>query len=104
MTNLQARLDSRNACFRKTALERGHRIDLRDPSAAWPTAQEAPDAGQKARSSAAVSETLDTVTVTARKKAERLQDVPLAVTAITGQTLQDTNATSVRDIVTSRRA
>ena len=57
------------------------------------------DAGERATSKQAPVQTLESVTVTARKKTERLQDVPLAITAITGQTLQDTNSTNVRDIV-----
>ncbi|MFT4247104.1 MAG: TonB-dependent receptor [Pseudomonas sp.] len=41
--------------------------------------------------------TLDTITITATKRATRVQDTPLAVTAITAETLKDTGAVDVKD-------
>lgn len=40
------------------------------------------------------------ILVTARRKEERLQDVPVAITALTGETLENYNVTSVGDIAT----
>ena len=40
------------------------------------------------------------ILVTARRKEERLQDVPVAVTALTGAALESYNVTSVGDIAT----
>lgn len=59
------------------------------PAAAW--AQEAP-AGNDG-----VVE-VDEVIVTARKREERLFDVPVAVTAVTSETLEQRQLTSIRDI------
>lgn len=42
----------------------------------------------------------DDILVTARRKEERLQDVPVAVTALTGASLKNYNVTSVGDIAT----
>ena len=44
--------------------------------------------------------TLQEVVVTARKREERLQDVPLAVTALTGQSLARENIVQVADLAT----
>ena len=54
----------------------------------------APDAG--AQQSAAT--TLDTVTVTARKREETLQDVPIAVTAFTPETIDKLNVRDIGDL------
>ncbi len=43
---------------------------------------------------------LEEIVVTAQKKEERLQDVPLAVTAIDAQTLVDTHQLSIQDYYT----
>lgn len=40
------------------------------------------------------------ILVTARRKEERLQDVPVAITALTGESLENYNVTSVGDIAT----
>jgi iron complex outermembrane recepter protein len=40
------------------------------------------------------------ILVTARRKEERLQDVPVAITALTGEALEAYNVTSVGDIAT----
>ena len=45
-------------------------------------------------------EALEEVVVTAEKRAERLQDVPIPVTAISGQTLVDNNQLRVQDYYT----
>ena len=49
-------------------------------------AQEAPDTGR------------DVVIITAQKRAENIQEVPIAVTAIGGQALQDLGVTDVLDL------
>jgi iron complex outermembrane receptor protein len=41
---------------------------------------------------------LETITVTARRREEKLQNVPLQITALTGKTLSDAGATELRDI------
>jgi iron complex outermembrane recepter protein len=46
----------------------------------------------------AAAEQLDEIVVTARKTEERLQDVPLSVTAFSTETLQDSNARDVFDL------
>ena len=60
------------------------------PAAAW-----AADAAEAADSSV-----IQEVIVTARKREERLQDVPLAVTALTGQSLARENVVQVADLAT----
>jgi iron complex outermembrane receptor protein len=42
--------------------------------------------------------TAEVITVTARRKAEKLQNVPLSITAISAQTLKAADATSLQDI------
>lgn len=42
--------------------------------------------------------TIDEITVTARERAENVQDVPLAITAVRGGTLQNFSPDSVRRI------
>jgi outer membrane receptor protein involved in Fe transport len=49
-------------------------------------------------SSTESSGTLDEVVVTARKQSERLQDVPLSVTALTAETLENSGALTIQDI------
>jgi iron complex outermembrane receptor protein len=49
---------------------------------------------------AASAEVLDTVIVTATKREQRLQDIPAAVSAVTGQQLQEMGAQSLADYVT----
>lgn len=41
---------------------------------------------------------LEAVVVTAQRRAERLQDVPLSVTSVSGQTIEDSNFRSVTDL------
>ncbi|MEO0465669.1 MAG: TonB-dependent receptor [Pseudomonadota bacterium] len=41
---------------------------------------------------------LDTITVTAQKREESLQDVPISVTAVTGDTLEDNGITTFADL------
>lgn len=45
------------------------------------------------------SNSIEEVVVTANKRAEKLQDVPMSVSAVTGDTLQTLNATSFADLV-----
>lgn len=61
------------------------------------TAPATPDNG--ASTPAAPSKSLEEVTVTARKKAESLQDVPLSVTAITKKDLVNTHVENLGDVV-----
>ena len=51
-------------------------------------------AGDKAKT----SEKLETVTVTARRREESLQDVPVAVTAFSGQQLKELNVQNLGDL------
>ena len=59
-----------------------------------------PDSAASTPASArqAAATTLETVTVTSRRRAERLQDVPLSITAITGKQLEDAGAKNLLDI------
>ncbi|HQX46378.1 MAG TPA: TonB-dependent receptor plug domain-containing protein, partial [Steroidobacteraceae bacterium] len=47
---------------------------------------------------AAQGRTLDEVVVTAQKRAENVQDVPIVVTAISRQLLQDTGVRDIKDL------
>lgn len=47
---------------------------------------------------AAQGRTLDEVVVTAQKRTENVQDVPIVVTAISGQLLQDTGVRDIKDL------
>ena len=44
------------------------------------------------------SDSLETITVTAEKRTENIQNVPLSITAVTGQTLQDNGVHSASDL------
>ncbi len=46
------------------------------------------------------SQTLEEVIVTATKRSESVQDVPLAITALSGDFMEDVNLTDVKDLVT----
>ena len=65
------------------------------PSTTTP-AQEA--ASSQATSGAANAAQLETIVVTAQRRSERLQDVPLTVTALGGATLEKDGITSPRDL------
>ncbi len=60
---------------------------------AFATAQEAP-----AEASADQTRTFETVTVTAQKREQSLQDVPIVVTAIDGQLLSDAGVRDIKDL------
>ena len=47
-----------------------------------------------------VAQELEEITVTATKREESIQDVPLAITAMTGQFVRDVNLDDVKDLVT----
>ncbi|WP_240732754.1 TonB-dependent receptor [Halioglobus maricola] len=51
-------------------------------------------------STPAFSQTLEEVIVTATKRSESVQDVPLAITALSGEFMEDVNLTDVKDLVT----
>ena len=55
---------------------------------------------QQAAPAAAATVELDEVLVTARRREERLQDVPLAVTALSGASLAEANITDVYSVAT----
>jgi iron complex outermembrane receptor protein len=55
-----------------------------------------PSAGQPP--AAADSSSLEEIIVTAEKRSERLRDVPMSVTAVTGSQLQDQGVTSPADL------
>jgi iron complex outermembrane receptor protein len=61
-------------------------------------AQEAQAETTDAAPAAAVSRGLDDIVVTAQRRAQRLQDVPLTVSAATAEDLQRSGVTTVRDI------
>jgi iron complex outermembrane receptor protein len=63
------------------------------PSVAIAQTNPAPAAAQPEQSSG-----LEEIIVTAQKRSERLQDVPIAVTALTSSTLQSTHALSTQDL------
>lgn len=72
-----------------------------------PAEAQTDDAAEPLTASAATSPTTDaatsdnaieTVVVTARKRAERLQDVPVAVTAISGEALEEQHINQAKDI------
>ena len=66
--------------------------------AALMTAGAAPALGQTSTAPAAEAATMAEIVVTARRRAERLQDVPLAVTAVGGEELEDRQVASVADL------
>ena len=69
--------------------------------AAPPGAESAPpaqDAGDPAVQEDAQATTLSTLTVTAQKREEQLQDVPIAVTALPEQLLRDTGVRDIKDM------
>lgn len=49
--------------------------------------------------SAAVAQEIDEITVTATKRAESVQDVPLAITALSGNFIQAVNMDDVKDLI-----
>lgn len=67
-----------------------------DPASAPQAAQTAPTAAPATEPE--VASTLDEIVVTARKRTENLRDVPVAITAISGEQLQTKNITQVIDL------
>ncbi|GAB2492226.1 TonB-dependent receptor [Pseudoxanthomonas sangjuensis] len=65
------------------------------PAAAW--AQES-GAGAETAPATQEAKTLDSITVTARKREETLQEVPVAVTAFTPETLEKLNVRDIGDL------
>lgn len=70
-------------------------VGLAAMSSGIASAQTAPQAPSAAADQAS---SIDDIIVTARKRSERLIDVPVAVTAVTAETLENRQFTSVRDI------
>lgn len=66
-------------------------------SAAPLYAQQAADTGGKPAKTTGVKQ-LDQITVTARKREETLQDVPIAVSAFTAQSLERQNVQNLADL------
>lgn len=56
---------------------------------------------QQAASAQADKSNLETIVVTAQKRAENVQDAPLAITAVTGATLEKSRVTSITDLAQS---
>jgi iron complex outermembrane receptor protein len=56
--------------------------------------------GAYAQTAAAPAATLDEVIVTAQRRTEKLQDVPISITAVTGETLTKSGVQSFRDLQT----
>ena len=56
-------------------------------------AQQTPPVGEEEQAT-----TLSAITVTAQKRVEQLQDVPIAVTALDEQLLQDTGVRDIKDL------
>jgi len=63
-----------------------------------PTMSTGSPAAKTASSAPAISDNVQQIVVTARKHAEQLKDVPLAITAFTAQNLADAGATSLTDV------
>lgn len=72
-----------------------HADDTTGPSTAATSPTPASDSVDAA---AAPDDAIATVVVTARKRNERLQDVPVAVTAISGETLEEQHINQAKDI------
>ena len=53
---------------------------------------------QQASSSSTSGEALEEIVITAEKRPERLQDVPIAVTVVSNQQLADQNVTTIADL------
>jgi iron complex outermembrane receptor protein len=100
-TTLRSATTTRAATLRRNGLSLGVWLaiaavaPLLGPGAAF--AQDASDAAQ-ADGPADGQATLDTITVTARKREETLQDVPVAVTAFTPDTLDSLNVEDLSDL------
>jgi iron complex outermembrane receptor protein len=84
---------------RKTLLMSGAVAALAVLTASGAMAQQTPPpAAPPAVGAPPSADTLSTVVVTARRKAENLQNVPLAITALTAENLSAASATSLQDI------
>jgi iron complex outermembrane receptor protein len=66
---------------------------------AGPTSADAPQAATAATSTAAGGGTLQEVIVTAQRRAQNIQDVPITIQAMTGKTLQSLNVQTFADYV-----
>ena len=75
-------------CSRRTRLLRTSAAGLPLVLALWAAPAAAQDAGAEAND--------ETIIVTATRRSEALSDVPIAVSAVTGETLEKTGATDVR--------
>jgi iron complex outermembrane receptor protein len=83
--------------MRKSLLALTTALSLTLPAVAF--AQAAPDAAPVAAEPAAAEPASgDDIVVTARQREERLQDVPIAVTAVSGDFIKSQQLTSVKDI------
>jgi len=98
MTHLHpSRAIERAASLRPTRLARALGLVLAAMSGS--TLSYAQSAAVSGAGAAAASDGVETIVVTARKKLERLQEVPLAITAITARTLEDAGVKNTQDIV-----
>ena len=74
---------------------------LAEPAPAAPTEPDQPQTDQTTPTApgvAPIAEQDQTIVVTARKRQESLKDVPIAATAITGETIERRGYTSVKEI------
>ena len=55
-------------------------------------------AAEQAATAAEVTETIDTIVVTATKREENIQDVPVAISAFSEEALRDRNIQQARDL------
>jgi iron complex outermembrane receptor protein len=71
-------------------------LSVLTPLAAW--AESAPVTADRHAAGAPQARAVQEIVVTAQRRAERLQDVPLSVTAVTADSLQHAGVTSTRDL------
>ncbi|HIV71047.1 MAG TPA: TonB-dependent receptor [Candidatus Aquabacterium excrementipullorum] len=93
-----ARVQAENARLREALATQQQGQTAAPPAAAQPQAEAAPATTHAAPAADAPQE-LDTVVVRSRNRIEKLQDVPLSVSVVTGRELERLAATDVSDIV-----
>ena len=86
-----------SATARGTSLKINHKITCAVLTALSAQACYAADAPDSADASS--SDSLQLVTVTAQRRAQSIEDVPITIQAMTGQQLQDLNISTLQDVV-----
>jgi len=98
---LIAELQAENARLKQELQQTKNQLDaLAPPATAIDSKAAAPSSTAAEQTQKPIDEpiaTLDAVTVQARDRAEKLQDVPIPVSAISGQALERNNAVTVQD-------